>query len=79
MHNIPSLVLLIILIISWKKEIVGAIIFSLAGLLYTIKSTIGMWPHWYIALSWSMIIAGPAIIIGIMFYLNWKKRKDKNL
>jgi len=29
MHNIPSMVLLIILIISWKYELVGGIIFNL--------------------------------------------------
>ena len=37
MHNIPSLVLLIVLLISWKREIVGGIIFILAGLLYIIR------------------------------------------
>ena len=34
MHNIPALVLLIVTIISWKHEIVGGIVFILAGLLY---------------------------------------------
>src|SRR3989338_11063669 len=34
MHNIPALVLLIVLLISWKYEIVGGIAFILAGLLY---------------------------------------------
>jgi len=34
MHNIPAMILLVVLIISWKHELVGAIVFILAGLLY---------------------------------------------
>ena len=34
MHNIPALVLLIALLISWKYEIVGGIVFILAGIFY---------------------------------------------
>src|SRR3989344_3232578 len=34
MHNIPAMVLLIVLIISWKYEIVGGVGFILAGILY---------------------------------------------
>src|SRR3989338_3943336 len=34
MHNIPAIILLIVLIISWKHEIVGGIAFVLGGLLY---------------------------------------------
>src|SRR4030042_4075717 len=34
MHNIPSLILLIILLVSWKHEIVGGIAFIMAGLFY---------------------------------------------
>lgn len=34
MHNIPVLILLIVLLISWKYEIVGGIAFIIAGLLY---------------------------------------------
>jgi hypothetical protein len=36
MHNIPVFILVAILIIAWKREIVGAVAFFLAGLLYII-------------------------------------------
>src|SRR3989344_1376326 len=35
MHNIPAIILLIVLIVSWKYEIIGGISFILAGILYT--------------------------------------------
>lgn len=74
MHNIPVFILLIILIISWKYEIVGGIAYLLAGLLYiilTARSGIA----WYIALSWSLQIAGAAFLIGILFLINWFKKQ----
>lgn len=73
MHNIPSLVLLAILIISWKYEIVGGIAFILAGIAYIISLLFKPF-EWYM-ISWSIIIAGPALIIGILFLLNWKRKK----
>jgi hypothetical protein len=63
MHNIPALILLIVLIISWKHEIVGGIVFTLAGLFYILVSA---------------IIALPALFIGLFFMINWaRKRKAK--
>jgi hypothetical protein len=80
MHNIPVFVLLIILIIAWKHEIVGAIAFFVAGLLYVLQliiTTIRNPPfHWY-HLSWSLFIAGPAIFIAILFYIGWKQKRRK--
>ena len=79
MHNIPVFILLAVLIISWKYEIVGAVVFILAGLLYILMIIIGSLdapsfePY---MISYSFIIAGPAFLIGILFWLNWiKKRK----
>jgi len=73
MNNIPNLILLIVLIISWNYEIVGGIGFILAGLLYifwVIMKRFGpdMWYGFF-------IIAGPAFLIGILFLMNWFKKK----
>jgi hypothetical protein len=73
-HNIPVFFLLAVLIISWKYEIVGGIAFILAGLFYLVMESLRQ--PWYTVISWSMIIAGPAFLIGILFLVNWfKKRK----
>ncbi len=76
MHNIPSLALLVVLLISWKYEIFGGIVFILAGIAY-IFMTASRVSEWYIVLSWSMIIAGPAFLIGILFLINWFGRKKR--
>jgi len=74
MHNIPVLILLVVLIISWKYEIVGGIVFILAGILYVLM-TMGNLPDLGLVLAWSLQIAGPAFLIGILFLVNWFKKK----
>mgnify|MGYP001597363958 FL=1 len=76
MHNIPVFILIIVLVIAWKREYVGAFAFAFAGLLYLLLmlvSAIRNPLEWY-ALSYSVIIAGPAFGIAVLFYLNWKKK-----
>jgi len=73
MHNIPMLILLAVLIISWKYEIVGGIAFILAGLLYVVLLMMNPF-EWYM-IAWSLQIAGPAFLIGILFLVNWFKKK----
>lgn len=78
MHNIPVFVLLIVLLISWKHEIVGGIVFILAGTLYVVIMLMNMLRNsfgWYMV-SWNLIVAGPAFLIGILFIINWLKKQN---
>lgn len=81
-HNIPSFVLLAVLLVAWKREIVGAIAFVIAGLLYLsllVVSTVRSPPfHWYL-LSWGLIIAGSAFIIGILFLISWSRKRKESV
>jgi hypothetical protein len=72
MHNIPAIILAIVLIISWKYEIVGGITFILAGLFY-IFLILKNGFEWYM-LSWGLTISGPAFLIGILFFIGWFKK-----
>jgi len=79
MHNIPSLILLIVLIISWKHEIVGGIGFILAGILYIVFVLINVIKtgfEWYY-LAWAVQISGAAFLIGIMFLIGWYRKKKR--
>lgn len=77
MHNLPSLVLAIILWISWKYEIVGGISFLIAGLLHLIFSvTRGDVDPWYTSLLFSLILDGPAFLIGALFLVGWNKQRQ---
>lgn len=74
MHNIPSFILIIFLIVAWKHEWLGAIVFILAGLLYVFLTLFRNEFQWYY-LAWIIQIALPAFIIGYLWWMNWKKRK----
>jgi len=82
MHNIPVFILAIVLWISWKHEIVGGIVYILAGTSYIIltivRAATSQLP-WYIALSWSLTLAGPAFLVGILFLIGWFKKNKKSL
>lgn len=78
MHNIPVFILLAVLLISWKYEIVGGIVFILAGLLYIVIILMNMLRNsfeWYMV-SWIVIVAGPAFLIGVLFIINWLKKRN---
>lgn len=78
MHNIPSFILLAILIISWKHEIVGAIGFILGGIAYIVlvaNTAIKNSFEWYYV-AWALQISGIAFLVGILFLIGWfNKRK----
>lgn len=73
MHSIPSIILLIITWISWKREIIGAIVFGLFAIAYMI-SAIFRAPSPFIGLSWSLIIALPTLVIAFCFWKCWKRK-----
>ncbi len=68
-HNIPSFILIALLLVSWKWELVGGIIYPLLGLAYILTSR---GQHW----SSYLLIAGPLVLIGILFLLNWKSNRN---
>lgn len=66
-HNIPTIVILLVLIFSWKRSWLGAICFTLIGIAFYFlmpgKST-------------SLLLILPIIVIAILFFLNWLLRAD---
>lgn len=77
-HNIPSIILLIILILSWKRELIGAISYLIVGILYTglvLSALIRNGFEMYY-LGWIFQISGIAFLIAILFYFGWKEKYD---
>ena len=68
-HLLPAFVLLIIVLIAWRYDLVGAIAFLCFALAYIFL--VGLNRPW----SWYAGISGPAAVIGILFFLNWLKNK----
>ena len=69
MHLLIPIVLLIGLLLAWKWDMVGVIIF-LGFAIYYIWM-VGLGRHW----SWYATISGPAVVIGILFLVNYLAKK----
>jgi hypothetical protein len=74
MHLIPVFVLTAALILSWRWEWIGAVLYTAAGMLYVVwvLSTSRPVPP-AMKMIWILLIAGPAFIIAGLFLANWLK------
>lgn len=63
-HNIPAFVLIIVLIIAWKYEIIGGMIFILLFI------ALGIFFNSFTGNSGSLIILIPFLLAGAMFILH---------
>jgi hypothetical protein len=58
-HLIPTFILVIALIIGWRWELIGAILFTGVGLFFLVSSRGESW-----------IVSGPLVIVGVLFLLD---------
>lgn len=65
MHLLIPIVLLVALVLAWKWDLVGVIMF-LGFAVYYIWM-IGLGEHW----SLYAVISAPSALIGILFLINW--------
>lgn len=70
-HLIPTYLIIIALIIAWKWERSGGIIFIGLGFAYIVMA----WGRENIYAF--LFISGPLIIVGILFLLNWFFMQEK--
>ena len=78
MHMIPSFILIALLIISWKWELTGGIIFTVIGTLLSLFIFIkiyGMNHSVWLSLEYILVIAFPLIVVGILFILSYYLKK----
>lgn len=59
-HLVPTYLVVIVLVIAWRWERVGAILFAALALFFLIASGGSSW-----------IISGPLFLVGVLFLLNW--------
>src|SRR5579864_60800 len=68
MHLIPTAIVVVGLLLAWRWEWVGAVVFAGAGILYMISA----WNH----PDWILLISGPLFVVGALFLVNWLKRAE---
>ena len=69
MHLIPTFIIIIILLIAWKWEKVGGVLFILLGLIFTLFFNTYRHPLTF------LLISGPVFLIGLLFLISKLKVK----
>lgn len=75
MHNIPAIILFIILMIAWRYEIVGAIAFIVGSIVYMVAVLQNPFEWYYLA--WIAQISGIAFLIGTLFFVGWYQKRGQ--
>ena len=70
MHLIPTALVVLALVLAWRWEWVGAVLFFGLGVAYIVS----MWGRF----RWDTyaLIAGPAFFMGLLFLLGWRHRAE---
>jgi hypothetical protein len=67
-HITPSVVLLLIVAVSWRWEWVGGIVFVALATFYAVTQS----NH----VDWILVIAGPLVFVGVLFFLSWSHHNE---
>ena len=67
MHNIPSIVMLMLLIFAWKRPVVGFVAFLVVAAAFII-----FFVRDFYALSNLLLFVLPLLLISSLFYADWK-------
>ncbi len=78
MHLIPSFILLAFLLIAWKWEFVGGLIFTIIGVVFTpiiYVHNYRMNQSVWISLEVVLLITVPFIVVGVLFMVSHFRKK----
>ncbi|TAH41210.1 MAG: hypothetical protein EYC69_09570 [Bacteroidetes bacterium] len=79
MHLIPSFLLVILLIIAWKRELIGGILFTLLGLImspFIYSMNYDRNHNVLMSLGIILAICLPIIVAGILFIISSTKKEQ---
>ena len=80
MHLIPSFILLGILLVAWKWEFVGGLIFTLIGIIFTpiiYMHNYRMNQSVWISLEVVLLITIPFVVVGVLFLVSYSRKKKE--
>lgn len=67
-HNIPSMVLGLLVFVAWRREWVGALVCPLLAVAYIV------WGWERFPVSVYFVMAGPLVLIAALYAVNWQLR-----
>ena len=83
MHLIPSFILLGILLIAWKWEFIGGLIFTIIGVVFTpivFTHNYRMNQSLWLSLEVVLLITIPFVVVGVLFMVgHYRKKKMRSV
>lgn len=70
MHLVPTFLIVILLVLSWRREWIGGYFFIVLAAVYVLMSWGKPFAKWWALL----LMAGPLAVTGALFLVNWYKR-----
>ena len=71
-HLLPVLVLVTIVLLSWRRPWIGGTVFIAVAVLYATTLARGR-------LDWIAVIAGPLFVVGLLFLWSWRQTADVSM
>jgi len=68
LHLIPSAIVVLILIVAWRREWIGAVLFAAVAIWYSV----GARRH----PDWILTIGGPLFVVAALFLTDWLIRRQ---
>lgn len=78
MHLIPSFILIAILVVSWKWELIGGVLFTIVGIVLTpiiFNHNYAMNQSVWMSIGIVFAITVPFFIVGVLFLIGHKRNK----
>ena len=67
MHNIPSFVMILFLVLAWNRPVIGFVIFLIAAMTFTVLFVRGFYGFQNL-----LLFVFPILLIASLFYADWK-------
>lgn len=68
MHLVPMLILICVIVVSWRREWIGAVVYFVLAVLY--------WLNFSAKPTWILTIAGPLLLLAALYLLGWYYRNE---
>lgn len=70
MHLLPTLFCALIIVLAWKREWIGALVFLALAVVYT------WWARAHV--QWILLIGGPMLLLASAYTWAWIQRKQES-
>ena len=70
MHLLLPALLLVLTVLAWKFGLVGAVAFTGFAIIYTFQV-----PDHPV---WILLISGPSLVAGVLYFVDWYSKKHKH-